>query len=160
MNIADELQKLQQLHQSGAISDEEFATAKANLLNGPPPAGSSAPAGPVDVEQQTRQWAMFLHLSQLANFVAPLAGVILPILIWQIKKGELPGIDEHGKIVMNWIISAVLYGVVCFFLVFLVIGVLLLPVLAILAIVFPIIGGIKANNGEVWKYPLSIPFFK
>jgi uncharacterized Tic20 family protein len=32
--------------------------------------------------------------------------------------------------------------------------------LVIIGIVFPIIGGIKANNGEVWKYPLSIPFFK
>ena len=34
MSIADELQKLQQLHESGAISDEEFAKAKARLLDG------------------------------------------------------------------------------------------------------------------------------
>ena len=40
-----------------------------------------------------------------------------------------------------------------------VIGFLLLGVLAILGIVFPIIGGIKASNGEVWPYPLSIKFF-
>jgi uncharacterized protein len=156
MNVADELQKLQQLHQSGAISDEEYAKAKDNLLNVP----SGAPVAPATVEQQTRQWAMFLHLSQLASFLVPLAGLIVPILIWQIKKTELPGIDVHGKIVVNWIISEILYGIVSFILLFVLVGFPLLMALVILAIVFPIIGGIKANNGEVWKYPLSIPFFK
>jgi len=34
MSIADELQKLQQLRQSGTINDEEFAKAKERLLNG------------------------------------------------------------------------------------------------------------------------------
>jgi uncharacterized Tic20 family protein len=39
-------------------------------------------------------------------------------------------------------------------------GMLLFALLGILAVVFPIIGGLKANNGEVWKYPLSITFFE
>ena len=103
---------------------------------------------------------MFLHLSQLAGFVLPLAGLIVPILIWQIKKVELPGIDVHGKIVVNWIISAVLYGIGCVILLFVLVGIPLLLALLILAVVFPIVGGIKANNGETWKYPLSIAFLK
>jgi uncharacterized protein len=160
MNVADELQKLQQLRQSGAISDEEYTRAKANLLSAPPPSGQGAPIAPVDTEQQTRQWAMFLHLSQLANFLLPLGGLIVPIVIWQIKKTELPGIDVHGKMVVNWIISELIYFFVSFILLFVLVGFLLLPALAVLAIVFPIIGGVKASNGEVWKYPLSIPFFK
>ena len=53
-----------------------------------------------------------------------------------------------------------MYGVLCFILLFVVVGIPLLLVLAVVAVVFPIIGGIKANNGEVWKYPLSITFFK
>ena len=36
---------------------------------------------------------------------------------------------------------------------------LLLPIVWIGGIVFMVIGGIKANTGEVWKYPLAIPFF-
>lgn len=32
--------------------------------------------------------------------------------------------------------------------------------LAIVCIVFPIIGGVKANNGEVWAYPLSLKIVK
>src|SRR5687768_4579326 len=100
MGISDEVERLQQLHQSGALSDEEFAQAKASLLN----RGGSAERDPEAFARETNQWAMFLHLSLLAGFVVPLAGLVAPIVIWQIKKTELPEIDIHGKIVMNWII--------------------------------------------------------
>jgi uncharacterized protein len=107
-----------------------------------------------------RQWAMFLHFSLLAAFILPILGLIVPIIIWQVKKTNLPEIDAHGKVVVNWIISAIIYGFVCFLLTFIFIGLPLLFVLSALCIIFPIIGGIKANNGELWKYPLSIQFFK
>jgi uncharacterized protein len=159
MNVADELQKLQQLHDSGGISDEEFAQAKAKLLT-TPATGLDSLFGGKDTEHQTRQWAMFLHLSQLVGHVIPMGGFIIPIVIWQMQKTTLPGIDEHGKVVCNWIISEILYFILCFLLFFVIIGIPMVMVLGVLAVVFPIIGGIKANNGEVWKYPLSIPFFK
>ena len=114
------------------------------------------------MDSKENQWAMALHLSQLAHFVVivPFAGFIAPILIWQLKKGEFPGLDVHGKIVVNWLISALIYGAVSALLLIVLIGIPLLVVLGILGIVFPIIGGIKANNGETWKYPLSISFLK
>lgn len=166
MNLADELQKLEQLHRSGAINDEEFALAKAKLLNGPAEV-SPAEAGPLGVfgmdaaaeEQQTRQWAFLLHLSILAGFVVPVAGLVVPIVIWQLKKTELPGIDIHGKNAVNWIISKIIYTVVCILLTFVLIGIPLLIVLFVLAICFPVIAAIHANSGRVWKYPLAIPFF-
>jgi len=159
MSIADELQKLQQLHESGAISDEEFAQAKAKLLNPPPSSGPTSPASSADQEQQTKQWAMFLHLSQLVVFLVPVVGLVVPILIWQIKKAEMPGLDVHGKIVANWIISEILYGFLSIILVYVIVGIPLLMTLLGLAIVFPMIGGIKANEGEAWQYPLSIQWF-
>ena len=33
-----------------------------------------------------------------------------------------------------------------------------IAVLGLLAVVFPIVGGLKASSGEAWKYPLSISF--
>jgi len=52
MSIADELQKLEVLRASGSINDDEYARAKARVLNGDPatPApqplsGAAAPAG-------------------------------------------------------------------------------------------------------------------
>ena len=106
------------------------------------------------------QWALFLHLSQFAGFIVPFAGWIAPILIWQLKKAEMPALDPHGKVVMNWIISELIYCAVSIILVFVVVGIPLLVVLFLLGIIFPIIGSIKASNGEVWQYPLSIKFFK
>jgi len=122
MNIADELQKLQQLRDSGAISDEEFTQAKAKLLT-TPSSGMDALFGSTNTEQRTRQWAMLLHFSQFAGVLIPFGGFIVPILIWQIQKEKLPGIDEHGKIVANWIISAFLYGFLCFLLFFIIVGI-------------------------------------
>jgi hypothetical protein len=159
MSVGDELQKLQQLHQSGAISAEEFAKAKARLLDGTKWSGFDSLFGG-DARQQTRRWAMLLHLSQLALCAGLLPGVALPILIWQIKKSDLPEIDAHGKIVVNWMISALVYAIACVVLHFVLIGLPLLMVLGVLAIVFPVIGAVKANNGELWKYPLSFSFLK
>lgn len=111
-----------------------------------------------DIDKQTRTWSMLLHLSLLANAIAPLAGVIAPIIIWQVKKDELPGIDAHGKMAMNFIITMFIYTVIAGILVFVVIGVFLLMALALIGIVLPIIAAIKANEGEVWEYPLVFKF--
>lgn len=111
-------------------------------------------------EKEFRQWAMFLHLSMLLGFVVPLAGLIAPIVIWQVKKNEMPAIDEHGKNATNWIISALIYSILSTILVFVLVGVFLLIALGILSIIFPIIAGVKANNGKTWQYPLTIALIK
>ena len=41
MALSEELDKLAELHQRSALSDEEFARAKARLLGGSPPAGGN-----------------------------------------------------------------------------------------------------------------------
>ncbi len=179
MSIAEELQKLQQLHQSGALDDAEFTLAKSKLLGTlpraeplpaakplpaadplPPPLPQAIALDPASIEQETRQWAMLLHLSILAGYPLVLVGFIAPILIWQLKKAELPGIDVHGKNALNWIISYLIYGLACTPLFFVIIGFPLLVVLIAFGIAFPIIAGIKASQGEVWKYPLAITFLK
>ena len=111
-------------------------------------------------DQETRLWAMLLHLSVFAGYAIPIAGLVAPIVIWQVRKDDLPQIDVHGKIVVNWIISMALYGAVSFVLVFALIGIPMLILLGVLGVVFPIIGGVKASNGEAWHYPLSIQFLK
>ena len=56
-------------------------------------------------------------------------------------------------------ISAAVYSFVSFLLVFVAVGIPLLAALGIITIVFPVIGGIKANSGEFWPYPLSLKIF-
>lgn len=108
-----------------------------------------------------RQMGMLLHLSQFASFIVPFLGILAPILIWQINKEKMPGLEAHGKMVTNWMISSIIYIIVSIILIFVFfIGLIPLVGLIIAGIVFPIIGAIKANNGEFWEYPLSIKFLK
>ena len=110
--------------------------------------------------QEQRQMGMFLHLSQLASVVVPLAGIVLPIVLWQTQKDKMPALDPHGKMVANWMISAVIYAVASVVLMFVLVGFLTIFAVAAMSIIFPIIGAIKANNGELWEYPVTIKFIK
>ena len=103
---------------------------------------------------------MFIHLSQLAGLVVPVAGLVVPIVLWQTQKDKMPELDAHGKMVVNWMLSALIYAVVSLPLMVVLVGFLTLLAVAVMSIVFPIIGGIKANNGELWEYPLTIKFLK
>jgi uncharacterized Tic20 family protein len=107
-----------------------------------------------------RQTGMFLHLSQLAGLIVPFAGIIVPVVIWQTQKDKMPALDAHGKMVTNWMISALIYSAVSVILMFVLVGFLTMLTVIIMAIVFPIIGAVKANNGELWEYPLTIKFLK
>jgi uncharacterized Tic20 family protein len=104
-------------------------------------------------DKETNQWAMFIHFSILAGWVVPIAGLIVPILLWQIKKDELPGIVPHAHVVLNWIVTSFVYALICLILSIVLIGFLGFMALAIATLIFSVIGGLKANDGEVWEYP-------
>lgn len=107
-----------------------------------------------------KQMGMFIHLSRLLDaFIFPV-GAIVTIVLWQTQKDKMPALDAHGKNATNWMISSFIYSFVSLLLMFVLIGFLLFPIVWVLMIVFPIIAGIKANNGEYWEYPLTIKFLK
>ncbi len=122
----------------------------------PPPVPTDAPS------PEERQWGLFAHLSALAGVVIPIpfANILGPLIIWQMKKAEMPFVDDQAKEALNFQITVAIAFVVCLILMFLIIGMLLLPVLGIAALVFTIIGAIKANNGEYYRYPFTLRLVK
>lgn len=108
-----------------------------------------------------KQMGLFLHLSGLVfAFFFPL-GIVAPIILWQTQKDKTPALDAHGKMVTNWMISATIYGVISIVLMIFVIGFLTGAIVWLMAVIFPIIGALKANNeGQLWEYPLTIKFLK
>lgn len=110
--------------------------------------------------KEDRQLLTILHLSQLLNFVTGFGGLIVPILLWQLKKDEIQDMDQQGKEVVNFQLSMLIYAAIGFVLLFVLVGFLVLGLVAILNLVFPIIYGLKAKDGEPVKYPLTIRFFK
>ncbi len=109
---------------------------------------------------EINQFSMLMHLSQFAGYLIPMAGLILPIVMWVTNKDKSPVIDQHGKNILNWMISLVIYVIVSFILMFVLIGIVTLIGVLICSIVFTIMGAVKANNGEIYKYPMSITFLK
>ncbi len=109
-------------------------------------------------ESQERTWAMLCHLSALAAFIFPLGNIIGPLVIWLIKKDESEFVDDQGKESLNFQISFTIYCIVGAFLILFIIGIFLLIALGVLFIVLVIIGTVKANSGEKFRYPLSIRF--
>ena len=111
---------------------------------------------------------MWCHLSALAGFIVPLGFVIGPLVVWQIKKNEFPSVDYHGKMALNFQITVAIAIFASIFLGLILIhvfciGVVFFPLASLLGIgdlVFTIIAGIKANNGEDYRYPYSIAFVK
>jgi uncharacterized Tic20 family protein len=160
MGFAEEIEKLDALKSKGAISAEEYQKAK-DLLFQKMQGGEQEPARPAGgASFDANQWSMFVHLSQFLGYFTFLAGLVVPIILWQMKKNESDYVDRHGKVVVNWILSELIYLVVCIPLCFVLVGFVFLGILAVLSIVFTIIGALKANSGEIWPYPLSIQFFR
>jgi uncharacterized Tic20 family protein len=147
MNTYDDLEKLKKLLDEGAITQDEYEREKARLLS----VHNSVHHAGWDVGIDEKSFVALMHASQfLSSFIAPL-------VIWLMLKGKSRLVDEAGKRILNFELSYLIY---CLGLCLTCVGSLLVPVVAILMTVFIIIAIIKAINGEVWTYPLSIPFLK
>ena len=149
-----DLNKLEQLHalrEKGAISEEEFTRAKAKLL------GEQSVFNDVSVNLDNRNYSMLMHFAQLLCFLFPVVGWAVPLVMWQIKK-EDDYIDQQGRIVCNWILSSLVYTLIGIVLAFILIGFLWLFALFVCSVIFIIMGGLRARDGEIRNYPLTISF--
>ncbi|MDN6862395.1 MULTISPECIES: DUF4870 domain-containing protein [Pseudomonas] len=104
---------------------------------------------------EVRQSAMLCHLAAFLGFVFPFGSVVGPLILWQMKKEVDPFIDDQGKEALNFQITVAIAWLVCIVLAFAVIGFFLMTALAIATVVLTIIGGIKANKGIAYRYPLT-----
>ena len=134
----------------------------------PPPVAPPPALPPPHPDSQSRTWDMLCHLSALSLYVGvPLGNILGPLLVWQIQKDKFPSTELHGKAALNFQLT-VLIGLFvgaagAFVLSFFCVGYLLIPLVMLIALaglIFPIIAGIKANNGEDYKYPWTIEFLK
>ncbi len=109
------------------------------------------------IAPEDRTLAALTHLSGLAGYVVPLGGILVPIIIWAMKKDE-PTIAGIAK-------QAIILNVAVFLLVglsaILMITIILIPVvflfwmvLALVALALPVVGAIKANDGSYYRYPV------
>jgi uncharacterized protein len=124
----------------------------------PPPPGGG-PAGPPLPPDQERLWAM---LSHLLSFVAAylFLGFVAPLIVLLVFGPRSAFVRANAVESLNFNLSWLLYGVIAVILALVLIGFLILVVLGIAYVVLVIIASVKANNGEVYRYPATIRFVR
>ncbi len=106
-----------------------------------------------------RSLIIMAHLSQLVTLLTGFGSLILPLILWVTQKDKVYQMDAHGKKIINFQLSLIVYFIICVPLILLFgLGLLGFLLLGIVAIVFPVINAIKASNGDTPSYPLSIKF--
>lgn len=114
----------------------------------------------LDSNPESRMWAMLAHLSALSGFVIPFGNIIGPLLIWLVKRDEMSFVADQGKEALNFNISMTIYMLVSGVLIFVLIGIPLIIVLGIAWLVLAILAAVKANEGVVYRYPLTLRLVK
>jgi hypothetical protein len=90
MSIADELHKLEELHRSGALSDEEYAQAKVAVLGGAAqmgaPANQNRPLFPINpCERLTPNHLRVMHITAGALLMGVVAFLGIALYIVQVQ---------------------------------------------------------------------------
>lgn len=171
----EDLEKLNDLLKKGILTEVEFNKEKDKILNSPHTQITDNLFG---LNENT--YCFLIHFSVLLGFIHVILGLITPIILWTLNRDKNQNVDQHGKNVVNWILSFVIYMSICFIIIFplnslmhfslnfsynfsspisLFSGFIPITILMILNIIFILIGGLKASSGKLWRYPLSIRFF-
>lgn len=109
--------------------------------------------------REDKQLLVITHLSQLVTLITGFGSLILPLILWATQKEKVFQMDTHGKNIINFQLSLIVYAIICIPLILLFgLGLLGFVVLGIVAVICPIINAIKTNNGETPTYPLSFNF--
>lgn len=125
----------------------------------PMPGGAvpfTAPNHPVAtaITDDDRTMAVLIHV--LAIFT----GFLGPLIVWLIKRDQSVFVDHHGKEALNLQITLFLAWIVTFLAVFVLIGLLFIPFLLIIGLLFPILAAVAANRGEFYRFPAVIRFLR
>ena len=115
---------------------------------------------------QERTMGMLCHLLALCGLAIPFGNILGPLVLWLVKKEGMPFVDDQGKESLNFQISVAIYGAGAFLLsliganVHIGIGIVIGVALGVFWLVMVIIATVRANNGERYRYPLTIRLLK
>ena len=130
----------------------------------PPPTGGYA-AGPVSgqvapvgyANQDEKTWALIAH------FGGAITGFVAPLIVFLVKGNESPTVRAHSVAALNfqilWSIISFVSIIVATCLAFLILP-LVLYFVPLFQFVMGIIAGLKANEGVLYKYPVTMELVK
>ena len=110
---------------------------------------------PLPPGENDKLWIVLSHLSPLVGL-----GIVLPLIIFLVKKDESATVGYHCKEALNFHISVYIYALGCLLLTFFCIGIPLLFALGIAVLILSIVGAVQGIEGRAYRYPLTIRLIK
>ena len=109
--------------------------------------------------RKDNQLLVITHLSQLLSYIIGFGGLIAPLILWLTQKDRIVDMDEHGKQIVNFQLSLILYIILSIPAILLLgLGILTLIFTAIIGFIMPIVNALKASQGESPSYFMTIRF--
>jgi len=101
-------------------------------------------------------------LGMLAHLLGLFTWIIGPLVLYLVYKNDKKAkfITENARHSLNFQISVIIYSIICWILMIILIGGLLLIALGIFELVVIILAIVNSLKGEIYKYPLEIEFIK
>ena len=113
---------------------------------------------PVVTSEDDRLWGMLAHLSAFSMYFTGIGHLLGPLIVWLAKKEISPFVADQAKEAFNFQLTISIYGIVAGLLCFVLIGFPILAALVPFQFVLMIVAGIKAKDGVVYRYPLTLRF--
>ncbi|WP_203711698.1 DUF4870 domain-containing protein [Asanoa siamensis] len=126
----------------------------------PPGPGYGAPAGFANSEEKT--WALIAHFGgALLSFISTgTLSWVAPLVALLVKGNTSPAVRAHAVAALNFQITWAVVAVIGWATACLAIGFIIFPIAMLIQIIFGIIAGVKANEGQLYRYPLSVNVIK
>ena len=119
---------------------------------------TSAPAKPGGAPTaDDRTWGMLAHLSSLIAMALGGMTFLGPLIVWLVKKDQSAFVDDQGKEALSFQIAVMIVTLIC---AVTIVGLFLVPLIAIADIIFTIIAAMEANKGIAYRYPYTIRLIK
>jgi uncharacterized protein len=113
----------------------------------------AAPGAPVATSDKA-----LMILCHLSTFLG--AAFLLPFIVWLVKRHDPDMVAAHAAEALNFHLSILIYSILMIPLCFIWVGIPLLIVIAIGSVVLAIIAAVKAGDGVLYRYPLTIRMVK
>ena len=100
------------------------------------------------------QWAMLAHISAMLMYGTLIGGFVAPLVIWLLKRDEMPFVEDQGRETLNFQITTLLALCVGGLLMLALIGFVIVPLVLLFHFIVTIIASVKASEGVRYRYPL------
>ncbi len=111
----------------------------------------------LSIPKSERTLAMIMHLSAISGYLfLPFGNVIIPLIIWLMKKDESAFIDHQGREIINFQLSMLFYFAISAVLIVVLIGFVLIGILYVYAILVTIVAAVRVSDGVRFRYPATI----